>query len=319
MESIKNKKVEELMHKGVITVMEEAPGKYMCEVMAEHNISCVVVQDKNGKTTGLVSDTDILMAFEKCKANCKIPDACPIKAKDVMTTDLITTIPEDDLMNAIDLLNKNKIHRLLVLAGKNPVGILGATDVANWVAKASTKDTEAFYSRFEKYEKLDETQEQTFDEIKKKKIYAVMKPGVMMVPITMGVQEVAKIFSDKHIRSVVVITDDGEMIGIVSNIDIVKAFGEEFEGRALDEMIAGDIMTQGIESIEHCMHLEEGARLMNDKHIHSLLVLFERPCEISPPPGFKRKPIVTRGIAHGVNIPVGFLSAGDIVREIAKS
>jgi len=319
MESIENKKVEEVMHHGVVTVTGDTYAKNMCKIMAEHHISCVIVKDANGKITGVVSDTDIMRTFEKCKEKCKEPGDCPVKAGDMMTTNVITVTAGDSLKHAIGLLNENGIHRLLVLSGGNPAGILSTSDIAKEIAKTSREEPEAFYSRFEKYERLDAASEKSGVEVRKKKIYEVMTSGVIMVPITAGIKEVSKILSEKDIKGVVVKTDDGEMIGIVSDIDILKAFTGEFEGRTLDELIAGDVMTQGIESIDHFRPLEDAARIMNDKHIHRLLVLFERPCEASQPPGFKRKPIVTRGIVHGVNIPVGILSASDMVQEIAKS
>ena len=323
MESIENKKVEEVMHKGVITVTEGTSVKDICEIMDKNHISCVVVQNKNGEIAGIVSNTDIMIIFE---SECEKADTCQqIKAKDLMTTDIITVIQEDNLKHAIDILNKDKIHRLLVLSDGNPAGILSTSDIAREIAKTSRKTPEAFYSRFEKYEKLDTSGEkQTWVEIRKKKIYDIMTSGVVMVPMTMGVKEVSKILSDKQIHGVVIMTDDGEMIGIVSDTDIVKAFGEGFEDpllgtqRTLDNLIAGDIMTSPIESIDHCRLLEDGTRVMNEKQIHRLLVLFERPCEVSPPLSFKRKPIVTQGIVHGVNIPVGILSASDVVREIGN-
>ena len=64
MKSIENKKVEEVMHKGVITVTEETSVKNICEIMMKHDISCVAVNDKGGETAGIVSDTDVMIIFE---------------------------------------------------------------------------------------------------------------------------------------------------------------------------------------------------------------------------------------------------------------
>ena len=318
MKTIENKKVAGVMHHGVITIAGNTPAKNICKIMTEHKVSCVIVNDCGGSIPGIVSNTDLLKIFERCNGTCEKPEDCPEKADNVMTKNAITVNAGDDLTQAIRLLNENKIHQLPVISGGKPIGILSASDIRREITKNSVKPPEAFHSRFEKYEGRDDTQKTVRPELKNTKINEVMTPGVIMIPVDICVTEAAKILSEKNIRGVVVITDAGEMIGIVSDTDFLKAFTKEFEGRKIESMIAGDIMTPGIETIEHCRTLEEGTGVMNDKHIHRLLVLFDRPCEVSPPAGFRRKPIMSHGIVHGVNIPVGILSASDIVREIAK-
>lgn len=327
MNSIETKKAGELMHHGVITITEDTPAKNICKTMAENDISCVVVKNAKGNISGIVSDTDIMKIFEKCSEKCDKPEDCPVNAGDIMTKNIVKVAAGDSLKYAVGLLNKNKIHRLLVISNDNPEGpegILSASDIRKEIAKTSDKTPEAFYSRFENYEKRAKTNgvgdgvDDAELELRKKKIYDVMTSGIIMVPITMGVKELSKILSEKNISGVAVITDEWEMIGIVSDVDIIKAFTEEFKGRALGYLIAGDIMTTGVESIAHCKTLEEGAGIMNEKHIHRLIVLFGRSCGISSPEDLKKKPIMSQGIVQGVNIPVGILSASDIVREIAK-
>jgi len=321
MSSVENKKVGEVMHHGVITITEDTPFKNICRTMAENNISCVAVKNAKGNISGMVSDTDALKVFEKCEKH----EDCPVNACDIMTKKIISVKPDDSLKYVIDLLDKNKIHRLLVLSNDNPEGILSVSDIKKEISRTSDKTPEAFYSRFENYENkythgissaVSDTAGDT--ELRKKKIYDVMTSGIIMVPITMGIKEVSKILSEKNIRGVAVITDEGEVIGIVLDVDIVKAFTGEFKGRDLEYLIAGDIMTTGVESVAHSMTLEEGVRIMNEKHIHHLVVLFGRACDISSVSDLKKKPIMSQGIVQGVNIPAGILSASDIVREIAK-
>lgn len=110
-----------------------------------------------------------------------------------------------------------------------------------------------------------------------------------------------------------VIAEDSEMVGLVSAMDIVKAVDKD-----LDELIAGDIMSSPIKTIDQCRTLKDAAQIMEEHHIHRLLVLFGEPCTRTPMP-FKKRPIMVHGIVHGVSIPVGILSASDIVRGIAES
>jgi len=318
MKTIENKKVADVMKPGLITVAGSTPAKNICKIMAENSVSCVIVNDSGGSIQGIVSNTDLLKIFERCKGTCEKPEDCPENAENVMTKKVITVNAGDDLTKAIGLLNENKIHWLPVVSGGNPVGVLSTSDIRREIAKSSVKVPEVFHSRFEKYEQKEDASKTQRPELKNTRISDVMTPGVIMIPVDIGVTEAAKILSEKNICGVVVITDAGEMIGIVSDTDFLKAFTKEFEGRKIESLIAGDIMTPGIETIEHCRTLEEGTDVMNEKHIHRLLILFDRPCEVSPPAGFRKKPIMSHGIVHGVNIPVGMLSASDIVRKIAK-
>ncbi|HBR22192.1 MAG TPA: hypothetical protein DD713_06450 [Nitrospiraceae bacterium] len=313
MGSILNKKVKEVMHHGVITVTRDASEKDICKIMSDNHVSCVAVNNENKEIVGIVSGTDILKCIVECKGQ-----ACPFKAGDRMTKNPISVDVDDDLKQAIDVLSKKRIHRVLVASKGNPVGILSATDIVNEIGKTSEEKPEMLYSRLEKFEKEIKNLEAL--EIGKRKVSAVMTPGVMMIPMTISVRETAKIISDKKIHRIIVVTDEGEMIGVISAMDILKPFAEEFADTPTDRgilehrrVIAGDIMTGKIEWIEHWRTFGEAVEKMASKNIHALLVLFTRG-EIDE---MKDRPIMTRGVVQGVNIPIGFLSVSDIVREIA--
>lgn len=309
MGSILNKKVKEVMHHGVITVTVDASEKDICKIMSDNHVSCVAVNNENKEIVGIVSGTDILKCIVECKGQ-----ACPFKAGDKMTKNPISVDVDDDLKQAIDVLSKKGIHRVLVVSKGNPVGILSATDIVNEIGKTSEEKPEMLYSRLEKFEKEIKNLETL--EIGKRKVSAVMTPGVMMVPITISVRETAKIISDKKIHRIIVVTDEGEMIGVISAMDILKPFTEEFPDKGILEhrrVIAGDIMTEKIEWIAHWRTFGEAVERMASKKIHALLVLFTRG-QID---AMKGRPIMSRGVVQGVNIPIGFLSVSDIVREIA--
>lgn len=313
MGSILNKKVKEVMHYGVITVTRDATEKDICKIMSDNHVSCVAVNNENKEIVGIVSGTDILKCIVECKGQ-----ACPFKAGDKMTKNPISVDVDDDLKQAIDVLSKKGIHRVLVVSKGNPVGILSATDIVNEIGKTSEEKPEMLYSRLEKFEKEIKNLETL--EIGKRKVSDIMTPGVMMIPMTISVRETAKIISDKKIHRIIVVTDEGEMIGVISAMDILKPFTEEFADTPTDRgilehrrVIAGDIMTEKIEWIAHWRTFGEAVERMASKKIHALLVLFTRG-QIDE---MKNRPIMSRGVVQGVNIPIGFLSVSDIVREIA--
>lgn len=133
-----------------------------------------------------------------------------------------------------------------------------------------------------------------FSLLKKVKIRDVMKMGVITVGVDAPVSEVIDSLTKNDVSGVVVVDEFGETWGVVSSIDIVSALKdktpEEIEGTT-----AEDIMTPHAIEIDPEKSLEEAARIMAEKKIHRLVI----------------------GHPHeGRRVPVGIISATDIVEEI---
>ncbi len=118
----------------------------------------------------------------------------------------------------------------------------------------------------------------------------VMSRGVMVVPMDDSVRDVAKILVEEHIHGLVVVSPDEEIMGVISEIDIVKAFKGDW-----DKLTAEDIMTPHVRTIRPEMTLADAAEIMSDLNIHRLVV----------------KPGVP---GHAHDIPVGILCASDILK-----
>ncbi len=121
----------------------------------------------------------------------------------------------------------------------------------------------------------------------------IMTKNVISVPQTVTIIDVAKIMARENISSVAV-TDDGGVEGIISETDIIRHIGD----KDWKTLTAGQIMTPGVETVRPETTLFEAAEFMNEKKIHRLLI-FERG---------KGEPARA----------IGVVSAGDIVRKIAK-
>ncbi|WP_340123066.1 CBS domain-containing protein [Methylobacter svalbardensis] len=59
------KKVQHIMHRGVITVNRDTYASEAAALMAEHKIGALPVVDKDNKLVGILSSTDILRVFSK--------------------------------------------------------------------------------------------------------------------------------------------------------------------------------------------------------------------------------------------------------------
>jgi Zn-dependent protease len=84
----------------------------------------------NGNLVGIITFDDI----------SKIPDNERDKLiGDVMTRDLISSSPNEDLVKTIDKLNKNRIGRIPIIKDGQLVGIVSKTDITNTLQKRELK------------------------------------------------------------------------------------------------------------------------------------------------------------------------------------
>ncbi len=127
---------------------------------------------------------------------------------------------------------------------------------------------------------------------KAKKVRDVMTRGVVTVPLDTPVKEIVRILVDANISGIAVITPDGKVAGVISEIDIIKSIDRDW-----NLLTAEEVMSSSVRTIEPEMSLTKAAHIMNELNIHRLLVL-----SLSP--------------AYGV--PVGILTAGGILKAIVR-
>src|SRR5699024_6573787 len=97
-------------------------------LMLAHDIGAVLVEDPQG-VCGIITDRDITCrAIAEGRAADTPVDAC-------MSRDLLTCSTRDDLYDAVELMMREQVRRLLVLdLDERPVGILAQADVAEAIA-----------------------------------------------------------------------------------------------------------------------------------------------------------------------------------------
>lgn len=127
-------KVKDMMTRGVVTVDEDASVKQAVEILADYDISGLVVTRLNGELVGVLSEIDVMKVFNE--------DLEKIKVKKVMHSPAITVDKEDSLRKASQLMKENNIHRLVVqqeVKGEEgvkriPSGIISISDIIRAIA-----------------------------------------------------------------------------------------------------------------------------------------------------------------------------------------
>lgn len=100
-----------LVESGSLTVLEAA------RRMRDRGVGCLLVY--NGDLQGVVTERDIL---HKVVAEGKDPAGVRLDA--VMSTDVVTIRPDDDILNALRLMRQRRIRRLPVVQNGRLAGLL---------------------------------------------------------------------------------------------------------------------------------------------------------------------------------------------------
>ncbi len=116
--------VKDAMSSPVVTLDEEAPSNKIANLMDENDLGCVIIINKAGKPIGIITERDLVLRV--LTKNLK-PDT--VKAKDIMTSPLVTIEPDATISDAARRMSRLDIRRLGVLYKGNLVGLISSKDI----------------------------------------------------------------------------------------------------------------------------------------------------------------------------------------------
>jgi CBS domain-containing protein len=118
-------KVKDVMHGGVAWVSPDAPLPKIAAIMRKEDVGAVPVGE-NDRLIGMVTDRDIAL---RGLSNGR--DPLKMTAREVMTGPITYCLAEEDVEDAVRLMEQKKIRRLPVIgSNKRMVGMLSLGDVA---------------------------------------------------------------------------------------------------------------------------------------------------------------------------------------------
>jgi CBS domain-containing protein len=144
-----------------------------------------------------------------------------LKAKDIMTKDIVIVTEDMSVKEVADLFTKKRIGGAPVLRDKKIVGIISDDDLI-------MQDVRIHFPTYIQF--LDgiiylESWKRFEEELKKAvgaKVSDVMTTNVITAGADDSVEDIATTMVDKHINRIPVI-ENGELVGIITKGDIVKA------------------------------------------------------------------------------------------------
>ncbi len=123
--------VADIMSSPVVTVDGEVNVRDGALLMVDKRIGSIVITER-GQALGIVTERDML---ERVVSMCR--DPCETKMKDIMTSPLISTSPETNILDAMRKMRENRISRLLVMEKDKLIGMVSERDVIRAVSIAS--------------------------------------------------------------------------------------------------------------------------------------------------------------------------------------
>jgi CBS domain-containing protein len=144
--------VRDVMSSPVVTMAEDETSNKAAANMDMHDLGAVVVINKAGKSIGIITERDLVIRV--VAKNLK-PDT--VKAKEIMTTPLVTIEPEATISDAARRMTRLDIRRLGVIYKGNLLGIISSKDILGVMPELIEIMQER--SRIEGAERIEETEE----------------------------------------------------------------------------------------------------------------------------------------------------------------
>ena len=290
-----NTAVRDVMTSRVVCVRHDASFKEMATALRENRVSACPVLNGDGAVIGVVSEADLLTKQALDGGYDGMPGmitgllrrreqgkARGMTAGDLMTGPAITVVPEAAVQDAARLMSKRKVKRLPVVdeAG-HLAGIISRADVLSAFDDADTairRWPEPASSPADA--RTDEERTMTM----KTSVQDAMTTQVVAVKLGASFREMAARLRQSRVSAFPVIDDDGKVIGVVSEADLLASKvlstgmphrGEQDRRRqdTAEKLTAGDLMTHPAITVSPGDSVEVAARLMYSLQVKRLPVI----------------------------------------------
>ncbi|OGR04659.1 MAG: hypothetical protein A2511_13435 [Deltaproteobacteria bacterium RIFOXYD12_FULL_50_9] len=216
--------IKEVMSTSVITAPEQLEPFDAYRLLESNKIRHLVLVDYNGEVAGVITQTDIinklgLEYFIELKSIEKI-----------MTREVVTISKGYAVSDAVKRMAEHSISCIVVEDDKLPIGILTERDIVRLFRKG--------------------------EDVAKLTVDAVMSRPVETISADITVHEAANLMTQKGIRRMVVVDQNGRIAGLITQRDIVKNFELKY-----------------IEFLKEVINEKEKALLETERQLNEKIVL----------------------------------------------
>lgn len=179
-----------------------------------------------------------------------------VPLSEIMTTELVTVSPDLTLLEVAEVLTGNGISGAPVVSGRELVGVISTTDVVEFDATTPSvepvREDQVAWGEIRSVQAVDGGEEsepglyftemwddsdadvlETFrsdtpewNRLAEATVGSAMTTSVVSLPPGAAVQDAARIMLAAGIHRILVVDEDGDLVGLVSSSDIVRAVAE---------------------------------------------------------------------------------------------
>ncbi len=192
-------RLDQVMRRDLITIDKDASIKECARIMLENRISSLlIVEDK----CYIFTKSDLVKVYANHFRDKS-------KVRRYMVNNVYTVLPTHSLHRVLSMLVRNKVSRVVVVKANKPIGIITARDLLPTSTLIETDADELTYGN---------TSDLT---------HVLLARDVMKKPLTIHADEdlasAALIMNDNKISGLPVVDKDGDLRGIVTKTDIIRA------------------------------------------------------------------------------------------------
>ena len=130
--------VKDIMTKSVISVDSGITVNEAAKMMEDAKVGAVIIMENN-TPVGIVTDRDFAVKIVAHAYQITTP------VKQIMSSPLIATSPDETVLMAADLMYSRDIRKLPVIDNDKVIGIITATDLVNQLAICTEEDIQKMY------------------------------------------------------------------------------------------------------------------------------------------------------------------------------
>ena len=193
--------------KSILTIAQSAKSQDSAKIMLEKSIGSLGIISNEKDIVGIITKTDLIKDFAKNHQNEKT-------VGQYMSTHYSWVYSDILLNEAVSKMVEDKISRVIVKNKERiPIGIITFRDLFNLVITMGVQRDVIFPKSFESEHGMGKTL----------KVDEIMKNEIITVSYSDDLAKVCQLLIENNINGVGVLSNKGDLIGILSKTDIIKA------------------------------------------------------------------------------------------------